>query len=167
MLAWTACSVLPEPVPPRLRGVVPVPQYLDSAAAYVITAGPPQPRTDARAFTVIGDTLYVVEYLRGVHAIDNRDPADPRDLAFLDVPGCVSVAARGTYLYVNNVGDLVTLDVSDPRQARVVDREPGLYPAPLDYPEGHVGEFECYDPARGVLLGWAEANPAGDLCFLP
>ena len=156
-LAATGCVYLVEPDEVETGdafGMRPV--YADTTEAFAIASEPARAFADTRGFLVIGDTLYVVEHLAGVHVVDNRQPAAPSTVAFLSVPGCTSVAARGAFLYVNNYQDLVTLDVRDVTAVVEVDRERDLYPAPLASPENYFGRFECYDPARGLLVGWEE-----------
>jgi hypothetical protein len=68
---------------------------------------------------VYGNYVFVNEIDRGVHIIDNTDPAHPRNLAFVDIPGNVDIAAKGNILYADLYTDLVALDISNPANVTV------------------------------------------------
>ncbi len=165
-LAFVGCEELPEarPIPETAFGLLPI--YLDSVEGTSITTLPPRGINDGRGFAVLGDTLYIVDQLRGIHIFDNRDPAEPVGVSFISIPGCASIAINGNFLYVNNLTDLVTLDISDPFNAIEVDREPNLYPRPLEFPEGHVGYFACYDSSLGLLAGWESGTIELPQCYI-
>ncbi|MFK8055328.1 MAG: hypothetical protein AB8F78_04325 [Saprospiraceae bacterium] len=165
-LLTVGCEVLPDvrPVPEFAFGLVP--KYIDSLDGKTITTSTPEDILDGRAFAVLGDTLFIVDHLRGIHIIDNRDPGSPEAISFITIPGCTSVAINGNFLYVNNLSDLVTLDITDPLNALPVDREEGLYPLPLDFPEEYVGYYGCYDPARGYLIGWEQDQIEQPECYI-
>ncbi len=166
VLFLVGCEALPEarPIPDRSFGMEPV--YIDSVQGRTIRTFPPTGILDGRAFAVLGDTLFIVDQLRGIHIIDNSDPSSPVGISFIDIPGCTSVAVNGNFLYVNNLVDLVTLDISDPLEAIEVDREADLYPRPLEFPEGYIGYFACYDPSLGLLAGWEEGNINSPECYI-
>ena len=165
-LLSVGCEVLPEvePIPPSSFGMVPT--YADSASGKTISTTGPAAILDGRAFAILGDTLFIVDHLRGVHIVDNTDIQNPTNISFISIPGCTSVAVNGNFLYVNNLLDLVTLDISDRLNAIVVDREENLYPRPLEFPEGYIGYFACYDPSLGYLIGWEEAFLTEPQCYI-
>ena len=112
--------------------------------------------------------LYINELGQGVHVIDNRDPANPLPLRFIQIPGNKDMAIKGTYMYADNFTDLVTLDISQPDTVWVTDRKVDFYPAsaidsrpPVDY----RGFFECYDPKKGFALLWEEAQLENPQCY--
>jgi hypothetical protein len=78
----------------------------------------------ARPLTVTGKIyakdhlVFVNEPYQGIHVIDNHNPAAPKALAFISIPGNVDMAIRDHILYADAGPDLLALDISDP--ARVV-----------------------------------------------
>ena len=165
-LFLVGCEALPEarPVPDRVNGLVPI--YIDSVGGRSIRTLPPSGIIDGRGFAILGDTISIVDQLRGIHIFDNSNPAAPVGISFISIPGCASVAINGNFLYVNNLTDLVTLDISDPLNAIEVDREANLYPLPLEFPEGYVGYFACFDPSLGLLAGWERAMIELPECYI-
>lgn len=71
---------------------------------------------------VQGTYLFVNEHKKGIHVIDNRDPASPRKLSFLNIPGNVDLAVRGNTLYADSFLDLVVFDITNPENIMQVKR---------------------------------------------
>lgn len=57
--------------------------------------------------------LFVNEPKSGIHIIDNRDPANPNNVAFIKVPGSFDIAVKDNYLFTDSYMDLVTFDISN------------------------------------------------------
>ena len=102
--------------------------------------------------------IFAGEMGRGIHVIDNTDPSDPQKVHFLRIYGNSDIAIKGNILYANNQEDLVTIDISDLNEIKVLSRLEGVFPEQLDgnFPTNYVGFFECHDPALGVVVGWEE-----------
>ena len=66
--------------------------------------------------------LFINELKEGIHVIDNRNPASPKPVAFLRIPGNGDIAIRNSTLYADSYMDLVAFDVSDPGNIRPVKR---------------------------------------------
>jgi hypothetical protein len=67
---------------------------------------------------VIGNYIFLNEINKGIHVIDNTNPAAPVNTSFIDIPGNIDIAVKGNILYADLYSDLVVLDVSNP--AKVV-----------------------------------------------
>lgn len=65
--------------------------------------------------------VFVNEPYLGIHLIDNRNPAAPKPLAFINIPGNVDMAIRDNILYADAGPDLLALDISDPTEVVVKD----------------------------------------------
>lgn len=63
-----------------------------------------------------GQYIFLNEVNRGIHIIDNANPASPNNIGFIDIPGNIDMALKGTTLYADLYSDLVTLDISNPLQ---------------------------------------------------
>lgn len=61
---------------------------------------------------IIGDRIYLNERDKGIHVIDNSNPQQPRNTAFINVPGNIDIAMKNNILYADMYCDLATLDVS-------------------------------------------------------
>lgn len=60
-----------------------------------------------------GGYLFVNEPKNGIHVIDNRDPSNPSNIAFIKVPGSFDIAVKDNYLFTDSYMDLVTFDISN------------------------------------------------------
>lgn len=60
-----------------------------------------------------GNYLFINELKEGIHIIDNRNPSDPKTLAFISIPGNGDIAIRDNMLYADSYMDLVTFDISN------------------------------------------------------
>jgi hypothetical protein len=89
--------------------------------------------------------VFVNEKYQGIHVIDNRNPAAPQALAFINIPGNVDMSIRDNILFADAGPDLLALDISDP--SRVVVKK-------------HV-----FNTFQGIFNGTtgAAASPTGTL----
>ena len=149
-------------IPESVFGRRPVYFPIDSAG--LIFSDAPRPLRNSTGVVKFENFLYTIDQGSGVHVVDNTDPRRSIAIAFIHVPGIRTLTAGKGRLYANNFGDLITIDIDDPRKARVIDRDAGLFQETLDFPENYIGYFECYDPARGPLLRWEEANISKPEC---
>ncbi len=58
--------------------------------------------------------LFINEVKKGIHIIDNSNPQQPKNIAFLQIPGVIDMAVKENTLYADNYIDLVTFDISSP-----------------------------------------------------
>lgn len=77
---------------------------------------------------ILGKYIFLNEMDRGIHVIDNSNPAAPRNVAFIDMPGNVDLAVKGNTLYADAYTDLVTLDITNPLQVAVKSIKPNSFP---------------------------------------
>ncbi|HVY74957.1 MAG TPA: hypothetical protein VG890_09020 [Puia sp.] len=68
--------------------------------------------------TTYKNYIFINESYQGIHIIDNSDPGQPKNIAFLNIPGNTDLSIRNDALYANeSYGDLVVFDISDPAHA--------------------------------------------------
>lgn len=103
------------------RKTVPVQIALDDLRK-PITSGPAQAVADPGKLYVKDQYLFIVELKKGIHVFDNSNPASPRAISFLTIPGTVDLAVRDNILYADSFIDLVSIDISNPASVREVGR---------------------------------------------
>ena len=110
---------------------------------------------------IYGQYIFLNEVDKGVHVIDNSNPSNPVEKAFIDIPGNIDIAVKGNTLYADMYDDLVAIDISNPLQAKLVKDIPGVFPE-RTYSGGFVA-------AQGlVIVGWTrkdttvEVSPSKD-----
>ncbi|RYD82427.1 MAG: hypothetical protein EOP53_03760 [Sphingobacteriales bacterium] len=100
--------------------------------------------------------IFISEQYKGVHIINNKNPENPENLAFIQVPGCLDMAVKGNILYVDNAVDLVGIDISDINSPKVVSRVQDILPEILT-PDGGVLQSKygkASRPENTVVVGW-------------
>jgi len=97
--------------------------------------------------------LFVNEYGKGIHVVDNSDPANPTKIAFYKILGNVDMAIRGNILFADSYIDLLAIDISDINSPVEKGRLKNIFPEIL--PEGdNWFPYSNVDETRGVIVGW-------------
>lgn len=97
--------------------------------------------------------LFINNREDGIHVIDNRDPASPVNLSYINIPGNRELAISGNTLYADSYTDLVVIDITDPTAAVELDRKEGVFPQSL--PQHDINyRVQQPDPSKGVVIGW-------------
>lgn len=109
--------------------------------------------TEPRAVNTMGriyfkdDYLFINEPGEGIHVIDNHDPQAPKPVKFISVPGNYDLAINNNILFADSYIDLVSFDISDLNNVRLIGRKENAFSA-----YNSLG-FNL-DPAKGVLTSW-------------
>lgn len=96
-----------------------------------------------------GNYIFLNEANKGVHIIDNSNPASPSIKAFINIPGNVDIAVKGSTLYADLFADLVVVDISNPLDAAFKKMIPKIFPERV-YAAGFVPD------SSKVIVGWTE-----------
>lgn len=78
----------------------------------------PQELQQTGKLYIYGKYIFLNEVEKGIHVIDNTNPAAPRNISFIPIPGNVDLAVKGDYLYADSYTDLVVFDISTPTQVK-------------------------------------------------
>jgi hypothetical protein len=97
--------------------------------------------------------LFVVEERKGIHVISLNDPANPANLTFIEIPGCIDIAIRESILYADSYIDLVALDLSDLGNIREVARVKDVLPYVVP-PVDNEYRMAGVDKEKGVVIDW-------------
>ncbi len=115
----------------------------------------PQPLETSGKIYAYGDYIFVNEPYKGVHVIDNTNPAAPRKARFIAIPGNVDISVKNDYLFADSLRDLVVLDISDMDNIRPVARLEEVLQDNIAWPfEAEIIESDQWDPQTEVLVGW-------------
>ena len=76
----------------------------------------------------LGNYIFLNEVDKGIHVIDNNNPSNPVNISFIDIPGNMDMAVKGNILYADMYGDLVTIDITDPRSVKLTKTIEGIFP---------------------------------------
>ncbi|HEY1021789.1 MAG TPA: hypothetical protein VGE06_05725, partial [Flavisolibacter sp.] len=89
------------------------PVYKDRAEVLAnIKSNAPRPIHEKGKIFLYGHYIFLNELNKGVHVINNSNPAAPVREAFIDVPGNIDIAVKGNTLYADLYTDLLAIDIS-------------------------------------------------------
>jgi len=104
---------------------------------------------------VYNDLILLIEQYKGIHIIDNSDPSNSINIAFIQVDGCTDMAMKDNILYANNAVDMIGIkpnqDFSD---FTVVARNRKMLPIVASPEPGNDWYFYNKLPANTVIVRW-------------
>ena len=74
------------------------------------------------------DYLFINEGRDGVHVVDNSVPSNPRNIAFISIPGSEDIAIKNGKLLANSYTDLLTINIDDIHNAKLEARTENAFP---------------------------------------
>ena len=116
----------------------------------------PKPIEKQGKIVFYNNYLYISQPEKGIHVIDNRDPSNPRNIAFIDLLGNADMHVRNNILYADSYVDLVWFDVSDPAKPAYKGRKEEVFPMAFPPTEnGFSIDYEkSMDRSNGIVIGW-------------
>lgn len=149
---FSACNRESKLAPDEVEGYKPI--YASKEQSNTINQLAPRPLEKPGKIYTYGNYLFVGEKSKGVHIFNNANPSNPVPLSFLEILGNNDIAIKNNFLYADNAGDLLVLNISNPNQITLVSRQKNVIPnssSPLPPEEGF---FECVDNQKGVVVAW-------------
>lgn len=95
----------------------------------------------------LGNYIFLNEVDKGIHVIDNTNPSNPVNLSFIDIPGNMDMAVKGNMLYADMYGDLVAIDITDPKNVKLVKTVEDIFPERM-WGSGFMGQ------ADNIVVDW-------------
>jgi hypothetical protein len=95
---------------------------------------------------IYGNYLFINEVTKGIHIVDNTDPASPRFLNFINIPGNIDLAVNSNILYADSYVDLLAFDISNPTSINLVKRVENVFDA------------QYIDKAKGLIQGYKDTT---------
>jgi len=78
-------------------------------------------------FYFYNNNILINEKNKGIHVIDNSNPESPQNIAFVEIPGNLDMAIRDNILYADNYVDLLTIDITDINNPRLLCRDEDVF----------------------------------------
>lgn len=100
--------------------------------------------------------LFVNEVNEGIHILDNRDPSNPVNIGFINIPANKDLAVKGEYLYADSQKDLLVFDISDLQNPEMIDRIEDVFITSSQQPPGFT--TQSIDNSRGLVVDWKEVT---------
>jgi hypothetical protein len=94
----------------------------------------------------IGQYFFINEMLEGIHVIDNSNPTAPIPLGFISIPGNIDFDTDGRFLYADSYADLLTIDISNIRNPRLIQRKRNAFQhSLLEHNSRIIGHYVAKD----------------------
>ena len=93
-----------------------------------IKSGPTQSLTSPGKIYLYGKYIFLNEINKGVHVLDNSNPSNLSEVCFIEIPGNIDIAVKGNTLYADMFTDLLTIDISNPLQVKLVKVTSRMFP---------------------------------------
>ncbi|MDC7997436.1 LVIVD repeat-containing protein [Gilvibacter sediminis] len=118
--------------------------------------GPVQQISESGKIYAYQEYVLVNDKYKGIHIIDNSDPANPSKIGFLNIPGNVDMAIKNDILYADSWLDLYVFDFSNPASPTLINRLEEVLPKRTPDFEGNIWEvnYSEYDPDSEVIVAW-------------
>lgn len=104
--------------------------------------------------------LFISESEVGIHILDNRNPAQPHNIGFIELLGNADIAIRDNRLYADSYIDLVWFNISDPANPKLEGRLENVFPEALPVVENGYGcdysmiYSEDGKKKEGIVINW-------------
>lgn len=137
----------------------PIYQAKEAVKTNIKSNGPKTIESPGKIF-IYGNYIFLNEGDKGVHIIDNTNTANPVVKAFIDIPGNQDIAVKGNILYADMYGDLVSIDITDPLNAKLLKDIPGVFPE-----RNYQGGFVAND--NMIIVGWIKKDTTVEVPLPP
>jgi hypothetical protein len=92
--------------------------------------------------------IFLGEQNKGIHVIDNSNPAHPVKTAFINIPGNADMAIKGDILYADLYSDLAAINIADPKHIMVAKYLTNTFPERSSNPASNNPD------SINVITGW-------------
>jgi hypothetical protein len=128
-----------------------------------IKSQPAAPVETTGKLSVMGKYIFLSEPYKGIHVIDNSNPATPKNISFINIPGNEDMAIRGNTLYADAYGDLVTFDISDPKNVIAKNFAANVFPDhSIYFYAGTIPGAAINPDSINVIVGWITKDTTVD-----
>ncbi|MDQ3002799.1 MAG: hypothetical protein M3Y08_16245 [Fibrobacterota bacterium] len=106
-----------------------------------------------------GIHLFINEPNKGIHIFDNGNPADPKPIAFINIPGNVDLAVKGDVLFADSFVDLVAIDIAALPAIKELNRQVDVFPYDaMQTADGEIWYYGETNKNLGVVIGWKKES---------
>ncbi len=97
-----------------------------------------QPVDNPGKIFVAEEVILIGEEEKGVHVIDNSDPANPVPMAFINIPGNREFYVENNHLYAESIYDMVKINIANTSEPVLVSRVENAFAQEITNEKGEV-----------------------------
>jgi hypothetical protein len=116
-----------------------------------IKSSTPKPIAHPGKLYIKGNYIFLNEIDKGVHIIDNRNPASPVNVAFINIPGNVDIAVKDDVLYADIYTRLLAINIANPLQSVVTKITESVFP-------NRVYNNGFYVDSTKIIVDWLKKD---------
>lgn len=152
-LLFIACEK--DEIGETMQVAVPVTMTIADFKASVEIVDPIQVEQSGKIYTY-GNYIFINDLLKGVLILDNTN-YEPVKKKYLKIPANTDIAIKDDILYANSGSDLVTFDISDINNIKVMERLEGVFEFNLPaYPvEAESADYSGVDFDTEIIIGYS------------
>ncbi len=167
LLAIIACNRRLNWIDKDNKGYGYVPIYASKTDIAQIAFQSSKPTANPGKIYAYGNYIFQNDLGAGVHIIDNTNKLNPVKTGFINIPYNYEISIKDSFLYANNLADLVVFDLHNPTNPKVVNKINGVFPnqGVQNYPDEQDVYFECVDTTKGILIGWKKQTTINRTCY--
>lgn len=102
--------------------------------------------------------IFINEVKKGIHIIDNSNPAAPINKAFIAIPGNVDLAIKDNVLYADIYTDFIAIDISNPLQVSVSKKIGNLF-------SSQTGFYNSSADSTHYIVDWTQKTTTDEQEF--
>ena len=149
------------------RTMMPIYLEMSDVRARLITTEPAKPLDNPGKIYIYQDYLLVNEPSKGIHILDNSNPANPINLSFIPIEGNVDLAVNDNILYADNYVDLLAFDISKISNIKLINRVKDVFTHMYRHDTGQIITFKdtviTTENPRWETFGWLARS---DMSFM-
>lgn len=126
LLLWLGCQPSNSVAPTKYSEYEPI--LADRSVLNTIVFMEAKPIITTGKMYSYQNYILINELDKGYHIIDNSDPSNPKNIGFLSILASREVVVRNGILYCNSANDLISLDISNINQPKILGRTENVFP---------------------------------------
>ncbi len=121
---------------------------------------PARPMIDPGKIYYKSPYLFIVEKYKGVHIIENSNPANPEKIGFIHIDGVRDIAMKNDVMYADNAVDLIALQFNASYTNISVSKRLKNYFPEITAPDDMGIPLYVYEnrPDNSIIVAWKTNN---------
>lgn len=134
---------------------VPITQSMEDFRTSVVIQEPKEIEQSGKIY-MYENYIFINDQMKGILVLDNTT-FSPQKIKYIEIPQNTDIAVKGDILYANSGRDLVTFDISDINDIKIMERLENVFYT--DYrpevpPQTEAVDFSNFNDAEEIIIGY-------------
>ncbi len=145
----------PEEIFEEYQVAVPITQSMADFRTSVIIQEPKEIEQSGKIY-MYENYIFINDQMKGILVLDNTT-FSPEKIKYIEIPQNTDIAIKGDVLYANSGRDLVTFDISDINNIKIMERLEDVFY--VDFhpdlpPQAEAVDFSNFNTAEEIIIGY-------------